>query len=63
MPSNCARRTRAALVKLWVCERMTGHQILVAGTSRDRQLPQQLAWSIGLVIALEMIGAFPRHIF
>ena len=36
---------------------------LVARTSRDRQLPQQLAWSIGLVIALGMIGAVLRHIF
>jgi uncharacterized membrane protein (DUF4010 family) len=36
---------------------------LVARTSRDRQLPQQLGWSIGLVVALGMAGAVLGHIF
>jgi hypothetical protein len=36
---------------------------LVARTSRDRKLPQQLGWSIGLVVALGMIGAVVAHIF
>jgi uncharacterized membrane protein (DUF4010 family) len=36
---------------------------LVARTARDRQLPQQLRWSIGLVVALGMLGAVLGHIF
>jgi uncharacterized membrane protein (DUF4010 family) len=36
---------------------------LVARTARDRRLPQQFGWSIGLVVALGMLGAVLGHIF
>jgi hypothetical protein len=36
---------------------------LVARTARDRGLPQQFGWSIGLVVALGMLGAVLGHIF